>query len=846
MSYDGFYSGLSTRGSANDILNEAIRVKNLAELAATEADNSADAAEGFANYAMDRANDAAESAAEAKGAEEFAKLSLGRYVGAFPFAPLTRLDGSILRVGDEWDNTTDGLRYKWTGITWVALNSSSQELEVALAQGTGSSKIGFTLKPTGTTPRTLQSKAREVGSVLDYGAVGNAGIPDVIPTDDTAALLAAPVGTFLPDGGYYADTLVVDITKFTGPGKIYAHNGQIIRVDNDPVFSPMVSRKVMAPIFGGAEGVPPLFPTATNAPQGLARVRNHITGEEYYFINQLGTGPSWSAKERSRVLKFPVRDDGQPATVIEFTNALKQTHAHLSAILEDGETWIYQSFVPPDDAIDNAKEVGCGWSKYAWKGAANVDSDLINYRVWGRPGSGHRYEHYGKACVQMSQDGRHMLMIGINYTGTAGGRTLFVYDRLEVESAADPLLCEPIYMSQPLIGTSVDGDTAYQGEASDGRYLYNVWGSASVFGRRGIVVSTLNGDKLREINLDGSAGEYTNDELRNGHPTLGIMVSSEPEGLALWGNKMYVMFSDRWGALGDVVSFNGNNYVSTSRVNLDRTPDVDTIRWRITDLPATAGEWNRHTTYACGPATRNNKIIYEVGPPEGRPDEKPLVRSYCYPASIAQYPGDASQLVNASFDHGGYWRLSSHVASTDTYRAAFEYLQNRIRIHDVRTGADNSKYAAFNKTSLDTENTLKIFSEGNSSSEGAYIYMYANTDPSAPGEMRISSSGTGSTRLMCTGATKFACSPADNVSYQSLRPLEDGLFDLGTIARKWASVRTNEVALAVSTCIITSGIGTPEGVVSTAQGSMYINRQTGRWWRKASGSGNVGWVEEAV
>lgn len=766
-------------------------------------------------------------------------------LGSHAENPTTRNNGQPLEPGDETWNSTDKQPYWWNGADWVALNSSAQQLEERLTEPDGSAKVGFTQAGSGSTSRTSLDKMREVVSVKDCGAVGDAGITGVAPTDDTEAFLSAPFGAYVPAGNYYVDTLRVLVNAYTGPGKLYAHNGQIITLDNDPVGQAYVARKVMAPVFGGAEGIPPLYPTATNAPQGLARVRNHVTGEEFYYINQLGTGVSWSASERSVVLKFPVRDDGAPATVIEHTGLIKQTHAHLSAILEAGETWIYQSFVPPDDSINNTSETGCGWSKYVWKGAANIDSDLINYRVWGRPGSGHKYQDYGKACVQMSQDGRYMLMIGINYTGNAGGRTLFVYDRLEVESAANPLLCEPVYMSQPLEGTSVDGDTAYQGEASDGRYLYNVWGSASVFGRRGIVVSTLNGNKLREINLDGSAGEYTTDELRNGHPTLGIMVSSEPEGLALWGNKMYVMFSDRWAALGAVVSFNGNNYVSTVVVNLNRIPDQDTIRWRITDLPATAGEWNSTTTYACGATTRNNKTIYEVGPPEGRPDEVPLVRTYRYPASIAQYPGDASQLVNASFDHGGYWRLSSHVPSTDSYRIALEFLQNRIRIRDVRNGADNNKYGSLARTSNEVNDFFQIYASGNSATEGAYIYMYGNADPTVPGELRISSSGVGGVRTMADGLTRMNCTAADIAMYVTPRPIDDGTLDNGTVTRRWATVRTNRVALGVSTCTDESGMGSPEGVVTASPGSTYRNRNGGElisFYVKESGRGNTGWV----
>lgn len=63
--------------------------------------------------------------------EEFA---LGaRFCGVVSVAPTTRLDGSSLQEGDEYQNTVDHLRYNWTGTAWVALNQSAQALRVELA-----------------------------------------------------------------------------------------------------------------------------------------------------------------------------------------------------------------------------------------------------------------------------------------------------------------------------------------------------------------------------------------------------------------------------------------------------------------------------------------------------------------------------------------------------------------------------------------------------------------------------------------------------------------------------------------------------------------------------------------
>lgn len=707
-----------------------------------------------------------------------------------------------------------------------------------IAGNSGSKILGHTNKKPSSVPRSIDSALNENYSVVDAGATEGAIV------DCTVPFLLAGYGAYVPDGKWLVDTLIVDTTWFHGPGEIYAKNGQIIRLDNNPVAANYKQRRVMEPNFGGH--LTPIYPSATNAPQGVARFRHPVTGLHYFFISQLISGVSWSATERSRTSMWAVRDDGGLQNVVDFTPAMKVTHAHLSVLYENDQIWMYQSFVPPDDAIDNTKETGCGWSKYPWKGSANVDADVINYRVWGRPGSGHRYEHYGKACVQASQDGRYMIMIGINYAGNAGGRTLFVYDRLQVESAADPLDCEPIYMSQTLRGVDVDADTAYQGESTDGRFLYNVWGASSVFGRRGIVISTLNGDKLREIDLDGAAGYYTNDQLRNGHPTLGICVSSEPEGLALWGDKMYVAFTDNWAVKGDVVPCNGANYVCLTTGNIGKQPDMDTIAWRITDLAATTTEWTAGATYNVGATTQRKKWIMEVTPAKGRPDERPLVSTYRYPDSIAPFPVGVGELVSMSIPHGGYWRLSTHVPSTDSYRIALEYLTNRIRVRDVRNGSDNSKYASFERSSGPGEDMLRIYASNNSATDGASFTLFGNTDPVTPGELRASSGlASASYRLQCGGITKMNITETENVTYQVIRPINTGDQDIGTVSRIFNVVRVTKVAIGVSTCTDESGIGPPEGVITASPGSTYRNRSGGAsttFYVKQSGSGNTGWV----
>lgn len=57
----------------------------------------------------------------------------GRWCGVHVVPPTTRLDGGPFQEADEYQNRSDKLRYSWNGSTWVALNSSAQQLEARLA-----------------------------------------------------------------------------------------------------------------------------------------------------------------------------------------------------------------------------------------------------------------------------------------------------------------------------------------------------------------------------------------------------------------------------------------------------------------------------------------------------------------------------------------------------------------------------------------------------------------------------------------------------------------------------------------------------------------------------------------
>lgn len=59
---------------------------------------------------------------------ESAAESVKRFAGVSAVAPTTRVDGSPLQPGDEYQNSAEGLRYSWSGTAWIVLNASVQEL----------------------------------------------------------------------------------------------------------------------------------------------------------------------------------------------------------------------------------------------------------------------------------------------------------------------------------------------------------------------------------------------------------------------------------------------------------------------------------------------------------------------------------------------------------------------------------------------------------------------------------------------------------------------------------------------------------------------------------------------
>lgn len=129
---------------------------------------------------------------------ESAAESVKRFAGVSAVAPATRIDGTPLQPGDEYQNSAEGLRYSWSGSSWVVLNASVQQLTQKLsdkndpANGTGF--LGYIAPYPGATPRTAHSRLSEKISIFDLVPVAqHAGIRAGTTTYDASADIAKGV-----------------------------------------------------------------------------------------------------------------------------------------------------------------------------------------------------------------------------------------------------------------------------------------------------------------------------------------------------------------------------------------------------------------------------------------------------------------------------------------------------------------------------------------------------------------------------------------------------------------------------------------------------------------------------
>lgn len=81
------------------------------------------------------------AAASAQESADLATVRVARFLNASATPPVSRDDGQPLQAGDQYQNTSDGLNYSWSGTEWVALNQSVTGLTEDLSSQTKGATI---------------------------------------------------------------------------------------------------------------------------------------------------------------------------------------------------------------------------------------------------------------------------------------------------------------------------------------------------------------------------------------------------------------------------------------------------------------------------------------------------------------------------------------------------------------------------------------------------------------------------------------------------------------------------------------------------------------------------------
>ncbi|NYT76657.1 tail fiber domain-containing protein [Alcaligenaceae bacterium] len=424
----------------------------------------------------------------------------------------------------------------------------------------------------------------------------------------------------------------------------------------------------------------------------------------------------------------------------------------LSALVESSDLWLYTTAVTPD-GISVSTGGGKGWSKIKWMGASTSQGDITSYRVFGNAGSGHRFESYIGATPAASTDGKYVVIVARH--SQAAGRTLFLYNRKEVEAAVNPLNVDPIYAPVAIRGLPDRDGSTLQGLACDGKNIYCLWGFVRPFGKRGVTVHTLQGDLLRTIYVDGPTSDYTRDELLN-HPTLGFPNSFEPEGMTLRGDELLVQMIDTWRNSADIVTFEGRNWASVGADNIN-LPPTSSVKWVETAKAATRGAWNPATTYGIQFGTYRAKKIYSIRAPKGEAGEKPLssaMTTLVCPAADTSPLDDTK--VSVAFNRGADYAVSAwESAGVGHLYNAFRYRDNRLDVFDTREGSNNSGFSSLITSWNGTDQTLAIRSSGAATASGAGVSYYGNGDSTYPGAIREFTDGLNSRSTDLNGTTTF-------------------------------------------------------------------------------------------
>lgn len=690
------------------------------------------------------------------------------------------------------------------------------------------------------------------GSFEAGGTLVNAN--DVLLQERTGKAFSGPAGTVAAgtnpaSGGFVAQnatTLRTQLSGIDGAGMVgYDEDNEYgvgtvggelnsIASISPPV---LVQKRMCEPVLGFNNGTTDtqIFPNAQTTSQGLAYA--NVAGVEKIFVLQPVVTGSNLVTERHRIVEFNFADDGSALTHVAYSNELSIGHQHISAIVLDGTAYIYGAMTT--QAGHEGNDAGKGYSKTQWLGASTSQANVTNYQLWGYAGSGHRFEGYYGGWSAVSPDGKYVVLVGSDVT--AGGETedtvsvMFVYDRVAVESAADPLTVDPLFFS-PLATPNEQRSQYNQGVACDGEYVYITRGYYGPLLQHIVQKFNMLGELVQEISVDDARAKYGIEALLD-HPTQGTPASFEPEGIALrpvGGRYDILLLSmDFWRAGAPIVSYLGENWASIKPNNLGFSPENE-LYWVLTKKAATHGAWDPLVTYDFGTNhSYRAKVVYAIRQPQGDAGEEQIARGLTNKESGASL-NSRSSAVDIAFRYGDDFQIKSYSENTRRYYNAASYRGRFVfGIHDQRPGSDNTKSSYISAQFPPGREFMEIRARDSGLVNGAGITLYGANDASSPGKAIIH------TR---SATTNWEWHALNNGIFRANTDVQQ---DIGAAANRCLNVFAQRFRTGDGSTHLTSCVGTPEGQVTSPVGSLCIRTDgtTGvRLYWKNTGTGNTGWV----
>lgn len=440
-------------------------------------------------------------------------------------------------------------------------------------------------------------------------------------------------------------------------------------------------KKLMETVVGF--GSTALFDGADNANQGMAYVK--VGNLEKIFLLHRVAGTTWKSDERQRITEFTLAEDGSLGNPTAITQPLNLSHQGLSAIVEDGQVYLYAGMNTGSDN-NSAK----GFSKITWKGANTTQADIRSFQMFGLTGSGHALQGYSRATTAVSTSGEFIVLCAWDDT-PQNTRWAFVYNRKEIEASNDSLNVIPLNRFK-MTPPSVRGGHIVQGMACDDKYIYVIGGEVAPKTNNVINVFSMNGYQVGWFHVDGSIAEYTDSQLLS-NGALGSATQMEAEGIAIRAN--------------------GNLLFSTTDV------------------------WKSGSAY-----TRRSKLIYELTN-QHTAGTQPINRGYVYresPAPLHLYEGAYDVTINRgdALVFADYNEVNMEMKEMFGYHG-----QNKLYLNDVADGANSDdpsiwfverkagrSYAGFRAKTNNTQgagfNAYGTDDQGGTGSAGHFI-VYSNS-----------------------------------------------------------------------------------------------------------------------